>query len=91
MNVLKLPAGIAAVPSRAGDSHTAAFSEFVQNGLQAELESVRYAQPRFFTECLPQFGKSASRESLLRSIHIDDGILSRFTESVTKDKIVDES
>src|SRR5262249_62202784 len=68
-----------------------AFSEFVKNGLQAEVESVRYAQPPHFTKCLSQFWKSTIRESLLRSINIDDGLGSRFTESVTKDKIIDES
>src|SRR5215510_14114976 len=90
-NASKLLAGIAAVPSMPSGSHETAFTEFIKNGLQAEVESVRYAQPQPFTECLCQFGKSTSRESLARSINIDDGIGSRFAESVTKDKIIDES
>src|SRR6185312_2366121 len=67
------------------------FTEFVKNGLEAEVESVRYRPLRLITECLSQFGKRTSRESFLRSIHIDDGVVSHFAESVTKDKIIDES
>jgi len=85
----KLLAGIAAVRSRRRDSDTTTSTEFLKNGLQAYVESVRYGQPQLFTECICQFGKSTSRKSLPRSIHIDDGIVSRFAESVTKDKIID--
>src|SRR6266436_1596691 len=90
-NASKLLGGFAAVPSRPSGSHVTAFTEFVKNGLQAEVESVRYGQLLHFTECLCQFGKSTSRKSLPRSINIDDGIASGFTESVTKDEIIDES